>query len=61
MNDSKEINNHTSPNLVFDKQGEMLSIQLPLSVSKTEQKTILSYLWKLKMIEHLSLTPIQRY
>jgi hypothetical protein len=44
----KEINNHISPNLIFNSNGEMESIKLPLNVSETEQKKILSYLWKIK-------------
>ena len=44
----KEINNHISPNLIFNNYGEMESIELPLNVSETEQKKILSYLWKIK-------------
>ena len=44
----KEINNQISPNLIFNKDGEIESIQLPLHVTETEQKKILSYLWKIK-------------
>jgi len=44
----KEINNYISPNLIFNKYGEIESIQLPLHVTETEQKKILSYLWKIK-------------
>ncbi len=44
----KEINNHISPNLIFDEYGDIVSIQLPLSVTDTEQKKMLSYLWKMK-------------
>jgi len=44
----KEINNQISPNLIFNKYGEIESIQLPLNVTETEQKKILSYLWKIK-------------
>jgi len=44
----KEINNHISPNLIFNSYGEIESIELPLNVSETEQKKILSYLWKIK-------------
>jgi len=44
----KEINNQISPNLIFNKSGEIESIQLPLNVTETQQKKILSYLWKIK-------------
>ena len=44
----KEINNHISPNLVFNNYGEIETIKLPLNVSEIEQKKILSYLWKIK-------------
>jgi hypothetical protein len=44
----KEINNHISPNLIFNEYGEIESIQLPLHVRETEQKKMLSYLWKIK-------------
>ena len=44
----KEFNNHISPNLIFSESGEIESIQLPLNVPETEQKKILSYLWKIK-------------
>ena len=44
----KEINNHISSNLIFNSYGEIESIELPLNVSETEQKKILSYLWKMK-------------
>lgn len=43
-----EINNQISPNLIFNKNGEIESIQLPLHVTENEQKKILSYLWKIK-------------
>lgn len=44
----KEINNHISPNLIFDENGDIKSIQLPLNITEAEQKKILSYLWKIK-------------
>ena len=51
----KEINHHVSPNLIFDEQGEILSIQLPLNLTESEQKKMLSYLWKIKNERHLIL------
>ena len=44
----KEINNHVSPHLIFDRNGEIESIQLPLNVTDANQKKMLSYLWKMK-------------
>jgi hypothetical protein len=44
----KEINNQISPNLIFNSNGEMESIQLPLNVTEAEQKKMISYLWKIK-------------
>ena len=44
----KEINNQVSPHLIFDRNGEIESIQLPLNVTDPNQKKILSYLWKIK-------------
>ena len=44
----KEINNHISPNLIFNNYGEIETIKLPLNVSEIEQKKMLSYLWKIK-------------
>lgn len=51
----KEINNHVSPHLIFDRNGEIESIQLPLNVTDANQKKMLSYLWKIKNERHLIL------
>jgi hypothetical protein len=44
----KEISNQISTNLIFNENGEIESIQLPLKITETEQKKMLSYLWKIK-------------
>ena len=44
----KEINNLIAPNLIFNKYGKIISIQLPLNLNEIEQKKMLSYLWKIK-------------
>ena len=44
----KEINQRISPSLIFDNNNEIESIMLPINLTENEQKTMLSYLWKIK-------------
>ena len=51
----KEINNLLSPNIVFNREGEIASVKLPLNLMENEQQTFLSYLWKIKRNRDFSL------
>jgi hypothetical protein len=44
----KDINELVSSNLVFDADGNIETIDLPLQLSESEKKEFLSYLWKIK-------------
>ena len=44
----KEINHILSPNFVFDANGEIIALQQPLVCNELQQKTMLSYLLKIK-------------
>jgi hypothetical protein len=44
----KEINQLIVPNLIFDSDGEITSVKLPLNLNDMEAKKLQSYLWKIK-------------
>lgn len=45
----KEINAYISDKFEFDGNGRIINISVPLKLSTTEEKTFLSYLWKIEM------------
>lgn len=45
----KEINNHLAPNFVFGEKGYPIGIDLPLNLSISEKKILLSYLLKIQV------------
>ena len=45
----KELNKIISPFLVFDKKGYIISLELPVKVSKIDKNIFLAYLWKIEM------------
>lgn len=45
----KEINNYLAPNFVFDEKGNMTKLNLPLNLSESEKKILLTYLWKIQV------------
>ena len=44
----KDINNIISPYLIFDKNGTLESIKVPLNLTNKDRNLMLSYLWKIK-------------
>lgn len=44
----QEINRLLAPNFRFNGEGDITDIDLPLSLSPTDRKLLLSYLWKIK-------------
>lgn len=51
----KEINHYLAPHFVFDEKGNMISINLPLNLSESERKTLLTYLWKIQANRNIML------
>ncbi len=45
----EEINKKIAPSFEFDKQGNIVGINLPLSINEAEKNILLSYLWKIRM------------
>lgn len=43
-----EINNILAPHLIFNEEGNLKGIELPLEISASEKKLLLSYLWKIE-------------
>lgn len=52
----KEINHILSPNLLFDEEGELIALKLPIVLNEIQQKTMLTYLWKIKKNRQFILT-----
>jgi len=44
----RQINNIIAPRLHFDRQGEIIGMDLPMKLSKKEKNLFLSYLWRIK-------------
>lgn len=44
----KEINTYLAPNFAFDENGNMIKIDMPLNLSETDKKLLLTYLWKIQ-------------
>ncbi|MFT5753022.1 MAG: putative RNA-binding protein associated with RNAse of E/G family [Flavobacterium sp.] len=51
----KDINHFVSPHLVFNKEGDIQTIQIPLHLSEEEKKEFLSYLWKIEKNRNVAL------
>lgn len=45
----EEINKKIAPSFKFDKQGNIVGINLPLIINEAEKNILLSYLWKIRM------------
>jgi len=45
----KEINNYLAPNFNFDEKGNIIKIDLPLKLTESEKKILLTYLWKIQV------------
>ncbi len=44
----RQINNIIAPRLHFDREGEIVGMDLPMKLSKEEKNLFLSYLWRIK-------------
>ena len=44
-----EFNNRIGPNILFDGNGNMAGMKLPLNLPEAEKNLLLSYLWKVQM------------
>ncbi len=44
----REINKIIAPRLRFDREGEIVGMELPMKLSKEEKNIFLSYLWRIK-------------
>lgn len=44
-----EINKIIAPHINFDSKGDISGIELPINVSETNRKILMSYLWKIKL------------
>ena len=52
----KDINTLVSSNFIFNANGDLVSIELPLTLSTEEKKEFLSYLIKIKTAKELTIT-----
>ena len=51
-----KINELISPNLIFDSQGELISIQVPLNFTSKTKNEMQSYLWNIKSNREFTLS-----
>ena len=45
----QEINRHIAPQFEFDIKGNIIGMELPLQITKSEKHILLSYLWKMRV------------
>lgn len=45
----QEINKLIAPKFQYDKKGDIIGLELPLDINKSEKNILLSYLWKIQM------------
>ncbi len=51
----KEINSYLAPSFMFDEKGHIVNIDLPLNLSESERKIMLTYLWKIQVNRNVML------
>ena len=45
----KEVNKTIAPNFIYDSRGNIMDLQLPLNLTESERKILLSYLWRIQI------------
>ncbi len=51
----KEINSYLAPSFMFDEKGHIVNIDLPLNLSESDRKIMLTYLWKIQVNRNVML------